>query len=602
MRFFIFMLATCAFAATQLDYVKQIANKPTRDVRAYGAKGNGSTDDTTAIQAAITATCAAGGGTVFFPSGVYKTTATITISCNSAGPANIMLLGSGQGNTRFYRDTNFGSTLSVQLYGSNTFISGVVIRDMTFSRDSGVAMTSGQYITFSGVENAEISNVVLESIYEGILFRGGGDIKLSHITGSGFYAQAGGSHYSIKTEYYTSARTRIPTHLFFDSVQFNSSRVGGPAYQLWVTSGETWGVTNSYFGQATFANVLIEQDASTNSIILDLDFGPKFYIDGAGKYGVYITGGGVPSTMTWTGVARSGGNGDTDIQNIKFIGGTIKGQEGDSTDCVYVDGTARGSSYPQAVDGLSFVGVTVEGCAQHGINAQGGNGIRVAASQIHGNNYTNVLNGNGVVIGPGTYRMSVIGNKIGGDGWNRGGALAYQKYGIQTVSGAAGFVVSSNDLSDNATGTISFGSTNGLVFNPYDGTRWDVNHYSDGLVSIGRDNNLGSLHVRPVADAVNVLEAQGAVTGSSPIIAATGSDTNIDVRLAAKGAGVVSIESPAFHAARILSSLGTPSNGTVVYCSDCTVTSGSDNTCAGSGTGALAVRLNGAWRCFQAQN
>jgi hypothetical protein len=39
--------------------------------------------------------------------------------------------------------------------------------------------------------------------------------------------------------------------------------------------------------------------------------------------------------------------------------------------------------------------------------------------------------------------------------------------------------------------------------------------------------------------------------------------------------------------------LGTPANGTVMYCSDCTIAS----PCAGSGTGALAKRLNGAWVC-----
>lgn len=52
----------------------------------------------------------------------------------------------------------------------------------------------------------------------------------------------------------------------------------------------------------------------------------------------------------------------------------------------------------------------------------------------------------------------------------------------------------------------------------------------------------------------------------------------------------------------VFASLGTPSNGTLTYCSDCTVTSVADNTCAGSGTGSLAMRLNGAWRCFNAQN
>lgn len=43
-------------------------------------------------------------------------------------------------------------------------------------------------------------------------------------------------------------------------------------------------------------------------------------------------------------------------------------------------------------------------------------------------------------------------------------------------------------------------------------------------------------------------------------------------------------------------------NGTISYCSDCTVTSGSNNTCTSGGTGALAVRLAGASRCYKDQN
>jgi len=43
--------------------------------------------------------------------------------------------------------------------------------------------------------------------------------------------------------------------------------------------------------------------------------------------------------------------------------------------------------------------------------------------------------------------------------------------------------------------------------------------------------------------------------------------------------------------------LPAPSNGMEVYCSDCTVTSAIDDTCANSGAGALAARINGVWRC-----
>jgi len=47
-------------------------------VTQYGATGNGTTDDTAAIQAAFTACGTAGGGVVFFPKGDYKISATIT--------------------------------------------------------------------------------------------------------------------------------------------------------------------------------------------------------------------------------------------------------------------------------------------------------------------------------------------------------------------------------------------------------------------------------------------------------------------------------------------------------------------------------------------
>lgn len=47
------------------------------DVKAYGAKGNGSANDSAAIDKAITAANAAGGGTVRFPAGTYKSANTV---------------------------------------------------------------------------------------------------------------------------------------------------------------------------------------------------------------------------------------------------------------------------------------------------------------------------------------------------------------------------------------------------------------------------------------------------------------------------------------------------------------------------------------------
>jgi Pectate lyase superfamily protein len=48
-------------------------------VKDYGAIGNGSTDDTAAIQNAINSTCSSAGGLLYFPAGNYKITSQVTI-------------------------------------------------------------------------------------------------------------------------------------------------------------------------------------------------------------------------------------------------------------------------------------------------------------------------------------------------------------------------------------------------------------------------------------------------------------------------------------------------------------------------------------------
>lgn len=61
------------------------------DIRAYGAVADDGIDDKAAIQAAIDAAEAAGGGIVFFSGGTYKATGTLTVDAS-----NVRLLGAGE--------------------------------------------------------------------------------------------------------------------------------------------------------------------------------------------------------------------------------------------------------------------------------------------------------------------------------------------------------------------------------------------------------------------------------------------------------------------------------------------------------------------------
>lgn len=102
------------------------SGRPWCDVRAHGAVGNGTTDDTAAIQACITILATSfGSGIVFFPPGNYCTFTGITITGLATG--DMWLLGSGVRNSSISAcghnitvltvNEQFGRTEQLAVYG-----------------------------------------------------------------------------------------------------------------------------------------------------------------------------------------------------------------------------------------------------------------------------------------------------------------------------------------------------------------------------------------------------------------------------------------------------------------------------------------------------
>ncbi|MFE4828394.1 glycosyl hydrolase family 28-related protein [Streptomyces sp. NPDC056672] len=81
------------------------------DVRAYGAKGDGSVDDAPAINRALAAAGERGGGTVTIPPGTYRIDDAIRI-----GHSDVVLRGAGSGRTKLYATKNL--TELIGPYGS----------------------------------------------------------------------------------------------------------------------------------------------------------------------------------------------------------------------------------------------------------------------------------------------------------------------------------------------------------------------------------------------------------------------------------------------------------------------------------------------------
>ena len=113
---------------TKVSY--SMINGAVVNVLDFGAVGDGR-DSTDAIQAAINSiNVTNGGGVVFFPKGVYKTTSMLTIPWTGAA---VTLQGTGGGD----QSSNGGATVILGAHAQDAILSlqgsvSVVINDMTF--------------------------------------------------------------------------------------------------------------------------------------------------------------------------------------------------------------------------------------------------------------------------------------------------------------------------------------------------------------------------------------------------------------------------------------------------------------------------------------
>ena len=124
---------------TKVDWVTQMKNAPIYDVRAYGAKGNGTANDTVAIGKAMDAAKAAGGGSVFFPKGTYRFVMPemnynlYTKYFTNEG-SNITVFGTGDGSVlQFESDIGQGLTLGYMRAGVNGYCNSMVPFDCNTS-------------------------------------------------------------------------------------------------------------------------------------------------------------------------------------------------------------------------------------------------------------------------------------------------------------------------------------------------------------------------------------------------------------------------------------------------------------------------------------
>lgn len=324
------------------------------NVRQYGAVGNGSADDTAAIQAAMNACAAGGGGTVYFPGGsAYKITSALTWTSTAplymlgdgtsgvkgavagAGPAIHMAFAPGHAihvsmavaNTGMFTlngidiladGTNSSGAAAdyVAVYCNNLAMAAVYNSQITV----GAASTSfNTGIQFSGCFQSFASRIYGGGETQGLWMNGGAacaadNCFLGSTAGNGFGAvrmdNAAGtlSLYNVIT--FRGDRGLIvgkdgtsPLFVFVDNLQVNNCHVAGIELQ---NGGAAW--INQYW----VSNNAVSSTILNHGINVGPGYNGALYVSSSSignvsGHGIWIQGG-TGYVIADTGIGRCGSN------------------------------------------------------------------------------------------------------------------------------------------------------------------------------------------------------------------------------------------------------------------------------------------------------
>jgi hypothetical protein len=382
-------------------------------VKDFGAVGDGVTDDTVAIQAAINAiaTFDVGGGIVFFPIGVYKTTSTIQINYP------VTLQGSDGGSIIA---PNFVTTDTLVLNSTlNTGRdSGVSIFNLTFK--ASVTRTGGYYVNINGASYTTVRDCNFVNGYNGLGITG--DSCASNKIYTSIFANL--TNVAIGITAVTTGQGSVDTVLEDLSIHGN-----GPSNQTAI------GIFVTVAGDITLRHVSTVWCASGVSIapssgnrIQTMNI-TESYFDSGTNYGIYASGGQVDLlsiSNTWCSTNGSGG--------------------------IYLNGISG-----RQVNQVDIVNVV---CSNNSIAGGGaGNGLYIDTYctnvTVIGGSFSNNIS-NGIYVAANVSNFKIIGATCGASGEFPGNI----QYGIYVDSGASNnYQISNNRLLSNSIGQLYDGGT-----------------------------------------------------------------------------------------------------------------------------------------------
>lgn len=419
-------------------------------VKDYGAVGDGTTDDTVAIQLAIdTASTITLGGQgrpkVYFPAGDYLVSSTITITSNF-----ICLEGDGPRSSLIRTNSDFGDVLHFSAIDpTTTSLSGVGVRNMAIRAFSDT--TSGALIRLTRILESHFTNLSLRDNFGGILLEGGIQNFFDNIDlrSGGLWGSVKTGSYLFKAKEGPAAQQKNPAEIFLSNI---NARNTGTTAQPYVEIGfiinccdGIW-FSNCHTLSCSIAGMLIEPVVTALSpsgtqvagIVSD-----NFWFDGYCKYGLAIRG-------------TSNVFGGFQFSNTFFL----------NADEYNVHVLPGCNAY-----GITFTGGQCLKAEYSGMYLYGGENYIINGMFISGNGVSGTTGRAGIEIGNGVSYVTISGNRIGGT--LLGGTATTQTSGVYVNSASSDFI--------SVTGNIFTGHSNADI---RDTTSGKTKLYSNNITDI----------------------------------------------------------------------------------------------------------------------
>jgi hypothetical protein len=172
----------CVWSGNAWEFISDNSNGVV-SVKDFGAKGDGVTNDTAAIQAAIDY---GAGNIIFFPAGDYILSGPLTISSGATTLTGVYSGDSPNGGSILYQTLVNSNTIEVAPASAATqFIASVLIENIgiKYTNAAAFTQTSGTAIKFTRVTKGCIDKVRIVDAFTAIEVLGGFDNVISNVRG-----------------------------------------------------------------------------------------------------------------------------------------------------------------------------------------------------------------------------------------------------------------------------------------------------------------------------------------------------------------------------------------------------------------------------------